>query len=246
MTTVMAEMDLNTMIHNRKFVSAVLCLFLILGLTGGCDRRPQDAGDESLPESFRFMEIGVNTVVDADVLSKLNRTLGSEAVDRSSPISLEIKYKGFLKRYYPELAALDQQLNLNDVVRKEYPVTKLTFRYPQQGQSIFDYVELIHMNRSGHPLVIKTVAKREIPDLIQEVTEKFGTPQQISLADGEGTSLIWRQHQDAFIITRFAGRYGKPENYIMIVFTTRLRQLLQQEAEKSQQQKKQGGGSVFQ
>lgn len=210
-------------------------LMLAIGLLSGCDKRPDSSSKDLLPESFHFMEIGVNTVVDRAVLSQLNQALGAESVDRHTPITLEIKYKGFLKAYYPELAALDQQLTVNDVVRKEYPATKLTFRYTQQRQSIFDYVELIHLNDSGHPLVIKMFAKKEIPDLIQGLTDKFGPPQSITLAEGEGTSMSWRQNQDVFMITRFSGRFGKPEYHLMIVFMNRLQQLLRQEAEKVRQ-----------
>ncbi|MFZ5569011.1 MAG: hypothetical protein ACOZF0_01310 [Thermodesulfobacteriota bacterium] len=241
-------MILHDRIYSRRFfrgTPGLIFIIFVVCLGGGCDRGPRGEGGKALPESFLFMDIGVNTVVDAEVISRLNQALGAEAVDKRTPISLEIKYKGFLKRYYPELAELEQELNINDVVRKEYPATKLTFRYPQQRQSIFDYVELIYANRSGHPLVIKMIAKKEVPDLIQSVTEKFGSPQEILLAEGEGTSRSWRQHQDVFVITRFAGRYGKPEQHIMIVYAERLRQLLQQEAAQSGYQKKQDAGSVF-
>lgn len=215
----------------RSCLSALMLGLFCAALIYGCGNRTDDASQERLPDSFHFMDIGVNTVVDRAVLSKLNQALGAEAVDRHTPISLEIKYKGFLKAYDPELAALDQQLNPNDIQRREYPATRLTFRYTQQKESLFDYVELIHLNASGFPLVIKMITKKEIPDLIQNLQEKFGPPQVVTLTDGTG--MTWRQNQDAFMITRIIGPLGNPENHLMIVFTSRLRQLLLHESAKA-------------
>ena len=180
----------------------------------------------SVPESFQFMDIGANTVMDSKVRDRLRAALGSDAINRSSTIDLELKYKGFLETYYPDLAKLNQRLNLSDVVRKEYPATKLTFRNTRQRNTVFDYVEFIYGHASGCPLLVKIIAKKEIPEIIETVKDKYGPPQKIPISEGKSWSLSWRKNKDVFVIARIIGRYGQPEHHMLIVYTNRLEQLL--------------------
>lgn len=203
------------------------------------ERKPQAS---PVPESFEFMGIGANTVIDGDVRDRLKDALGSAAVNPRTSIDLEMKYDGFLKRYYPDLAKLNQRLNVNDVVLKEYPATKLTFRNTQDGSSVFTYVQLIYGHHSGCPLLIKMIApKEDIPQLIERVKEKYGTPKKISTSKGQSWSLSWHKHKDVFVIARLLGRDDQPEYYMMIVYTNRLEQLLARSAEENQQAGKKSG-----
>ena len=193
----------------------------------GCGNQGNETADvSSVPESFQFMDIGANTVMDSKVRDRLRAALGSDAINRSSTIDLELKYKGFLETYYPDLAKLNQRLNLSDVVRKEYPATKLTFRNTRQRNTVFDYVEFIYSHASGCPLLVKMIAKREIPELIETVKDKYGPPQKIPISEGKSWSLSWRKNKDVFVIARIIGRYGQPEHHMLIVYTNRLEQLL--------------------
>jgi len=193
----------------------------------GCGNQGDETADvSSVPESFQFMDIGANTVMDSKVRDRLRAALGSDAINRSSTIDLELKYKGFLETYYPDLAKLNQRLNLSDVVRKEYPATKLTFRNTRQRNTVFDYVEFIYSHASGCPLLVKMIAKKEIPELIETVIDKYGPPQKIPISEGKSWSLSWRKNKDVFVIARIIGRYGQPEHHMLIVYTNRLEQLL--------------------
>lgn len=184
------------------------------------------------------MDIGANTVMDSEVRDRLRAALGSDAIDRSSTIDLELKYTGFLKTYYPDLAKLNQRLNINDVVRKEYPATKLTFRNTRQRNTVFDYVEFIYGHASGCPLLIKMIAKREIPELIETVKAKYGPPQKIPISEGKSWSLSWRKNRDVFVIARIIGRYDQPEYHMLIVYANRLEQLLARSGNEEQQRGK--------
>ena len=193
----------------------------------GCGREESGPSQASrVPESFQFMDIGANTVIDSGVRERLRQVLGSDAVDRSATIDLELKYKGFLREYYPELAEWNRRLNVNDVVRREYPATKLTFRNTRAQKTVFDYVELIYDHGSGCPLLIKMIVKEEIPELIKSVKETYGPPQEIPLSGGKSWSLSWRKNKDWFVIARILGRYDLPEHHMMIVYTHRLEQVL--------------------
>jgi len=139
---------------------------------------------------------------------------------------MELKYDGFLKAYYPDLAKLNQRLNVNDVVRKEYPATKLAFRNAQQRSALFDYVEFIFDHTSGCPLLIKMIAKKEISELIKAIKDKYGPPKRIAISEGKGWSMSWHKDNDVFLIARIVGRNNQPEYHMMIVFSNRLEQLL--------------------
>jgi len=221
---------------------------MISMLSAGCGQSQRESGSVSnMPDSFHFMDIGANTVIDSSMRNQLIKALGSEAVDRKSTIYLDLKYKGFLKKTYPDLAELDQKLNINDMVRKEYPATKLTFRYTKETGSLFDFVELIYDNNSGCPLLIKMAVKKEIPSLINTIKEKYGPPQKIPIEDGRGFSLSWRKKSDVFVIARFPGLYKTepPEYLMMIVYQNRLEHLLSQQAAAEKQPKDQSADHFF-
>lgn len=207
-----------------KWLSFSCAIWLVVC---GCSRMESEHKDvPKVPESFQFMDIGANTVIDSGVRDRLREALGPGAVDPHSTIDLELKYKGFLKTYYPDLARVNQRLNINDVVRKEYPATRLTFRNARQRDSVFDYVEVIYDDESGCPLLIKTIAKREIPGLIRPLEDKYGEPDKISISQGKSWSLSWRKNGDVFVIARIMGRYDLPEHHMMILYLNRLEQML--------------------
>jgi hypothetical protein len=223
-------------------IFCLLCFVLC-----GCGREGSKPTQASkVPESFHFMDIGANTVIDARVRDRLEKALGSHAVDRSATIDLELKYKGFLRQHYPELAALNQRINVNDVVRKEYPATKLTFRNTPEEKTVFDYVELTYDHASGCPLLIKMIVKEDIPELIKTVKDKYGQPQEIPLSGGKSWSLSWRKDKDWFVIARILGRYDRPEYHMMIVYTNRLERLLARSgSEESQRQREKRADDAF-
>jgi len=203
----------------------------------GCaDEKKGPAQVPSVPESFEFMGIGANTVIDGETRDRLKASLGSAAVNPRSSIGLELKYDGFLKSYYPDLATLNQRLNVNDVMLKQYPATRLTFRNTQDGDTGFDYVELIYGHASGCPLLIKMIARKDaMPKLIKSVEDKYGPPEKIPTSDGRSWSLNWHKNGDVFVIAQLLGRGDEPEYYMMIVYTNRLKQLLGRSGENKQQ-----------
>lgn len=201
----------------------------------GCGNQENEAADvSSVPESFQFMDIGANTVMDSKVLKRLTAALGSYAINRRSTIDLELRYKGFLKTYYPDLAKLNQRLNVHDIVRKEYPANNLTFRNTRHLNTVFDYVEFIYGHASGCPLLIKMIVKKEIPELIEDVKNRYGPPREIPISEGNSWSLSWRKNRDMFVIARIIGLSGRPEYHMMIVYTNRLEQLLARSANEEQ------------
>jgi len=232
--------------NSANYLKRFFVFVLVWIISIGCGKSEHDpVAVPKMPDSFHFMDIGVNTVIDAEIRDRLIKALDSYATDQKTIIDLDLKYKGFLKAYYPNLSVLNQKLNVNDMVRKEYPATKLTFRHTRQTGSLFNYVELIYANDSGCPLLIKMVAVKEIPDLIDTIKEKYGAPHEIPIEQGSGFSLSWQRGTDAFIIARFPGNYNQPEYHMMIVYANRLMQLINREAEAEKQRKDKRAEKIF-
>jgi len=205
----------------------------------GCEKQENvPAAESRVPESFHFMDIGANPIMNSEVRNRLRAALGSDATNPSTTIDLELKYTGFLKRYYPDLAKLNQRLNINDVVRKEYPATKLTFRNTRPRNTVFEYVEFIYDDASGCPLLIKMISNKELPELIETVKDKYGPPSKIPISEGKSWSLSWRKSKDVFVIARIIGRYDQPEYHMIIVYTNRLEQMLGRSKNEKQQRGK--------
>jgi hypothetical protein len=229
----------NMLQHDLSHLKWLLFSCIVWLAFCGCGKEGNEPADvPGVPESFQFMDIGANTVMDSKARDRLRAALGSDAISRRSTIDLELRYKGFLEKHYPDLAMLNQRLNVSDVVRKEYPATKLTFRNPRQRNALFDYVEIICDDASGCPLLVKMIAKKEIPDLIRSVEDKYGLPQKIPVSEGKSWSLSWRKNNDVFVIARIVGRYDRPEHHMLIVYTNRLEQLLARSAKEDQKRGK--------
>ena len=82
------------------------------------------------------------------------------------------------------------------------------------------------------------IAKKEIPELIKTVKDKYGPPAKIPVSEGKSWSLSWRKNKDIFVIARIIGRYDEPEYHMMIVYTNRLEQLLSNSKNEEQRRDK--------
>lgn len=218
-----------------------ISIFIILMTTaaivvGGCRDKTHPPVLENVPESFSLFDIGPNTLITKDVRDRLNDTLGNAGVNPNTTIDLELKYSGFLKSYYPELDRLNHRVNPKDSVRKEYPATKLAFRNMKQKKALYNYVEIIFLNKSSVPLMFQITAEGNLDTLLDTLIQKYGAPRIGDLRDGKGKTYSWERNGDRLIVTQFISIYEQSEYYIMIVFVNRLNQLL--EIQKQEEEKK--------
>jgi hypothetical protein len=218
-----------------------ISIFIILftaatAIIGGCRDKTQPPVLETVPESFSLFDIGPNTLITNDVRDRLNDTLGSAGVNPNTTIDLEHKNSGFLKSYYPELDRLNRRINPENNVRKEYPATKLAFRNMKQKKALYNYVELIFLNKSSVPLMFQMTAEGNLDTLLDTLIQKYGSPRIIELQDGKGKTYSWERNGDRLIFTHFISIYEQSEYYIMIVFVNRFHQLL--EKQKQEEEKK--------
>jgi hypothetical protein len=200
------------------------------------------------PESFTFFDIGVNTQLTGAVRKDLGDKLGRDAIEKRNIIDLEMNYRGFLKKYFPELFELNQQLNYPPGQRVDHDTVKLMYRYAQRKNIPFDYAELIFSNYTQLPLLIRVRFKRDEAGVIKTLEEKYGPPQIIEWQEAGGTSMFWTKKRDFLILSKVPDQFGNPEYQVAIYFVANLEELLAVEAkarEESEKQKTKTGRKAF-
>lgn len=200
------------------------------------------------PESFTFFDLDSNTKFTDEIREKLNRQLGSDAIEYWSPIDLKFNSKGILQRYFKQLYELDKKLNPAEGVRFEHDTIKLTYRYARRKDVVFDYVMLIFSNFTHKPLVFEIRFQSEGSYVVDIIKEKYGDPQIIDWNTDDGRSLYWETNKDMLIISRFANRFGDPEYQVMIYYVNNIEKLLSKEDRERQQreeEKRQAGKTAF-
>jgi hypothetical protein len=145
--------------HNRFRITAgffcgALLAAILAVMTVACGEKEatEKRAANPAPESFTFFELGSNSVLSKAVRKNLAARLGRDAIEHRSVLDLEINYPGFLKAHFPHLDQLNQKLNSPPRERIEHNTIKLMYRYAQNKNVPFDYVELIFSNYTQTPM----------------------------------------------------------------------------------------------
>ena len=112
-------------------------------------------------ESFTFFDLGVDSELTDNIRDELRDKLGSDAIERRSPLDLTINYKGFIQQYFKELDELNKRLNFPPGERVEHNTIKLRYRYAQRKKVPFKYVELVFSGYTEKPLLFKISSRKE-------------------------------------------------------------------------------------
>ncbi len=226
---------------NKKFqasaaVISVIVLILIVVLVNYCSKREiyEPRSETKEPEGITFFDLGENSEFSSDVREKLKDRLGADAIERSNPLDLTINYKGFLRKFFPELHEINQKLNSPLGERVEHNTIKLRYRYARKKNVLFDYVELVFSNYTQKPLYFYIKSKQEGSNIIDVVTKKYGKAKTVHWVGEKGTSLYWENGRSILIISIHDDRYGNPEYHTMIYYVPNLEELLSREEQKSE------------
>ena len=117
------------------------------------------------PKGFAFLNIGETTELSSNVREQLRDTLGPDAIETWNTLNLDLNYKGFLKKYFPELYELNQKLNSPIGGRVEHNTIQLTYHYARKKNTPFDYVKLVFSNLTKKPLFIFIKSNRAGSDI---------------------------------------------------------------------------------
>ena len=207
---------------------------------------PQPAPEHS--DSFTFFDIGKNTIISGKVRDRLNKLLGDDAVESRNIIDLEINYEGFLKEYFVDLDKLNKELNSPLGERVEHNTVKLMYRYMQNKNVSFEYVELVYSEYTRRPVLIKIHFKKDALNPIETLKEKYGAPESIKWGGETSKSLYWKKGNDLLILSLVPDRFGEPKCQVIIYFKDALEKLLkdeQNEKEKTRQERAKSGKTAF-
>jgi hypothetical protein len=228
-------------LHIQKLILFSLVLAVPISFLFSCGEKKEPAQNQTAQvksDGFTFFELGRNSTLSKSVHNNLNQRLGTDAIERRSIIDLEINFYGFLKKYFPTLYELNQDLNFPPGERIEHNTFKLMYRYARKQNIPFDYVELIFSNYSQHPLLFRINFQKDESNIIQTLKTKYGEPLLIDWKDKNGQSMYWEKNNDFFIVSQVPDQFGNPEFQIRIYFVENIKALLEKEiAEKAEQER---------
>jgi hypothetical protein len=247
--------DFMSFFKNRKFqvLAAALSVIVLISIVvlvkyGSKREKYKPLPGAEAPEGITFFDLGENSRFSNDVRDALRERLGADAIERWNTLDLTINYKGFLRKFFPELHEINQGLNSPLGERVEHNTVKLRYRYARKKNVPFDYVELVFSNHTKKPLYFYIKSKQEGSNIIDVVTQKYGKANTIDWVGEKGRSLYWENARSILIISIQDDRYGNPEYRTVIYYVPNLEELLSRERQQREQAKeeiKQTGKTAF-
>jgi len=238
-------------LQNKKPVWGVAFIILSFLFLLSCGEKQEPAkttAESDIPESFTFFDLGTHTQINRQVRKDLKEKLGRDAIENRSIINLEINFRGFLKKYFPNLDNLNQRLNFPPGERVEHKTVKLMYRYAQKQNVPFEYVELVFSDYTKRPLLFKIIFREDEADIVETLKTKYGPPQLIDWSEENGNSMFWQKNMDYLIVSQVPDQFGNPEYQIVIYYVNSLNQLIateKEERDKKEAQRAQSGKKAF-
>lgn len=225
----------------QKFILALALMgsasLLIFSCSG--DSGKALGPSQTRPESFRFFDMGVNSVFDAQLREQLENRLDSDAIEYHSPLNLAFSYEGFLQDHFPTLHDLNRKLNPKSGARVEHSTIKLMYRHARRKQLPFEYVNLYFSNYSGRPLMFEIKTTQEGGYLLDTLKQQYGQPQAHDWPAYGAKSLYWEKNEDILLVWVTTNIYGNAEYQILIYYVGNLEDLLKIEKEEALEREKQ-------
>jgi hypothetical protein len=212
----------------HKFILFALVFSLTLLFFFSCGEKKESAENQTAQvqsDSFTFFDLGKRSTLSKSVRNDLKQRLGRHAIEHRSIIDLDINFYGFLKKYFPSLYELNQNLNFPPRERIEHNTVKLMYRYARKENIPFDYVELVFSNYSQHPLLFRINFQKDEANIIETLKTKYGEPLLIDWKDKNGQSMYWEKNEDLLIVSLVPDQFGNPEYQIRIYFVENIKAL---------------------
>ena len=227
------------------------CIILFYSFLMSCSdgREPAQTGSGNvIPDSFTFFDLGANTKLTHQVRKELEEKLGRDAIQDRNIIDLEINYRGFLKKYFPDLDALNRRLNFPPGERVEHNAVKLMYRYAQKKNVPFEYVELVFSDYTHTPLFFRIHFPKDEANIVETLKTKYGQPTIVDWKEQNGESMVWKKHMDYLVVSMVPNQFGIHEYQIIIYFVRNLNQLIDTEIkakEIKEEKRSQSGKTAF-
>ncbi len=233
-------------LQNKTTAFYITSIILILPVLMSCSDRQEPTETTPVPakaESFTFFDVGINTKLTNHGREELENKLGRDAIEHHSIIDLEINYREFLKKYFPDLDELNRLLNFPPGERVEHNTVKLMYRYAQKQNVPFEYVELVFSGYKKTPLLFKIIFPKDEAGIVKTLRTKYGRPEVIDWQEEDGTSMFWKKNSDFLIVSLVPDQFGRHEYHIIIYYVDNLKQLIA--TEKKEQKRVKSGKTAF-
>ena len=214
----------------------IILSFLIFLSCGEKQEPTKTAAESAISGSFTFFDLGTHTQLNRQIRKDLKKKLGRDAIENRSIINLEINFRGFLKKYFPNLDNLNQRLNFPPGERVEHKTVKLMYRYAQKQNVPFEYVELVFSGYTKTPLLFRIIFRKDEANIVETLKTKYGRPMVVDWPEENGKSLSWKKNMDYLIVSLVPNQFGIHEYQIVIYYVENLKQLI--ETEKNEQEKR--------
>ena len=238
-------------LKNIKTISFFFIIIMLILQSVSCGDKQETEPPQPAPEhsdSFTFFDIGKNTIITGKVRERLNKILGDDAIEPRNIIDLEINYEGFLKDYFADLDKLNKKLNSTLGERVEHNTVKLMYRYMQNKNVSFEYVELVYSEYTRRPVLIKIHFKKDALNTLETLKEKYGAPESINWGGETSKSFYWKKSNDLLILSFVPDQFGNPRCQIVIYYKNALEKLLedeQKEEETTSRERTKSGKTAF-
>jgi len=208
---------------------------VLIACSENSEQNDSTAPAVTLPESFTFFELGINSRLSKKVRKELGNKLGRDGIEQRSILDLETNYKGFLKTYFAALDELNQKLNFPPGERVEHNTIKLMYRYALKKNVPFDYVELVFSKFTQAPLLFRIHFRDDEAGIVNTLKTKYGQPQVFSWQEESGQTMYWIKNDDVLIVSLVPDQFGNPTYQIVIYFVKNLEQLIAAEKKEAQE-----------
>jgi hypothetical protein len=175
---------------------------------------------------FTFFDVHHDTIYAKSLRERLVGTLSSDAIEYRSIINLEIVAEGFLQQHFPQLDELNRRLNYPAGERVEHPTIKLMYRWATRKNLPFSYVEFLFSQESRKPLYVKIESARNIDDIVDSLSGKYGPSTILQLDSGRGEIRYWENNRDVFLVARLLRRNRHPLYRMMIYYADNLEEFI--------------------
>ncbi len=215
--------------------NALVTLTLIFCLVAsGCsdDGLLPDSIGKTYPETFSFLDVGINTLHAKELRQRLSNVLGDDSIQRNNSIDLGINSITFLKDYFPSFHAINAKLNTPPRERVEHKSIKLMYRYAKNKGIAFSYVEFLFSEYTMTPLLIRVHFNQDGLGIREILEQKYGTPETLHWDKNQphATALYWEKNSDLLILSTVPDHLGRPAYQINIYFADRFIDLLETES----------------
>lgn len=215
-------------------VLTILVISAWLAVAGCSDGAPTLEHEvKTYPETFSFMDVGINTSYSRPLRQQLGNLLGGDSTQNNNTIELEINRENFLQDYFSDFHSINQTLNTPPRERVEHKSIKLMYRYAQKKGLAFDYVEFLFSEYTLTPLLIRVHFRFDDLGIGQMLTDKYGKPVFLDWNKGQphSTALVWEKNGDLMILSTIPDQLGRPNYQINIYFKDRLKDFIKTESD---------------